>query len=287
MGRDGLGPDSTSVRRDRRLPERPVGHGGQGTLESARTSTRRSGSSRGRACIRTCSGPSSSRGRSSGTSGRCSSRYENSLVTDLENRWESYRVFTAPVNWRFETGDRAECRRPRRRAPPRWRRATPAHRRSCRRSGPSRCGSRSGWERTPAGAPARAAKMFPAGSMRGDRPAPRMRSITYRRAPMSASEYAVRLTPSANVPPAGRPNTLSASSSLRRRFASMRSGAGASIPPNRAAIGVTAAAAPMEASDPRNCRRLVDIVRIIPRPPSPTQNRSPRFTPLDSNHRGH
>jgi hypothetical protein len=34
--------------------------------------------------------------------------YENSLVTDLENRWESYRVFTAPVNWRFETGDRAE-----------------------------------------------------------------------------------------------------------------------------------------------------------------------------------
>ena len=34
--------------------------------------------------------------------------YENSLVTDLENRWESYRVFTAPVNWRFESGDRAE-----------------------------------------------------------------------------------------------------------------------------------------------------------------------------------
>ncbi len=34
--------------------------------------------------------------------------YENSLVTNLESRWESYRVFTAPVNWRFETGDRAE-----------------------------------------------------------------------------------------------------------------------------------------------------------------------------------
>ena len=34
--------------------------------------------------------------------------YENSLVTDLDGQWESYRVFTAPVNWRFETGDRAE-----------------------------------------------------------------------------------------------------------------------------------------------------------------------------------
>lgn len=28
------------------------------------------------------------------------------LVTDLDGRWESYRVFTAPVNWRLETGDR-------------------------------------------------------------------------------------------------------------------------------------------------------------------------------------
>jgi len=29
-------------------------------------------------------------------------------VTDLQGRWESYRVFTAPVNWRFESGDRVE-----------------------------------------------------------------------------------------------------------------------------------------------------------------------------------
>jgi hypothetical protein len=32
----------------------------------------------------------------------------NTLVTDLDGRWESYRIFTAPVNWRFESGDRFE-----------------------------------------------------------------------------------------------------------------------------------------------------------------------------------
>ena len=31
-----------------------------------------------------------------------------SLVTDLAGRWESYQVFTAPVNWRFRSGDRFE-----------------------------------------------------------------------------------------------------------------------------------------------------------------------------------
>lgn len=30
------------------------------------------------------------------------------VVTDLGGEWESYRVFTAPVNWRFESGDRFE-----------------------------------------------------------------------------------------------------------------------------------------------------------------------------------
>ena len=30
------------------------------------------------------------------------------LVTNLDGRWESYRVFTAPVNWRLESGDRIE-----------------------------------------------------------------------------------------------------------------------------------------------------------------------------------
>lgn len=29
-------------------------------------------------------------------------------VTDLRDQWESYRVFLAPVNWRFESGDRVE-----------------------------------------------------------------------------------------------------------------------------------------------------------------------------------
>lgn len=32
----------------------------------------------------------------------------NTLVADLSGRWESYRIFTAPVNWRLESGDRFE-----------------------------------------------------------------------------------------------------------------------------------------------------------------------------------
>jgi hypothetical protein len=32
-----------------------------------------------------------------------------SYITDLKGRWESYRVFTAPVNWRLESGDRLEA----------------------------------------------------------------------------------------------------------------------------------------------------------------------------------
>jgi hypothetical protein len=32
----------------------------------------------------------------------------NTVVTDLEGKWESYRIFTAPVNWRLESGDRFE-----------------------------------------------------------------------------------------------------------------------------------------------------------------------------------
>jgi len=31
-----------------------------------------------------------------------------SLATDLSGRWESYRVFIAPINWRFRSGDRFE-----------------------------------------------------------------------------------------------------------------------------------------------------------------------------------
>jgi hypothetical protein len=32
----------------------------------------------------------------------------NTLVTDLHGKWESYRIFTAPINWRLESGDRIE-----------------------------------------------------------------------------------------------------------------------------------------------------------------------------------
>ena len=30
------------------------------------------------------------------------------MATDLSGKWESYRIFTAPVNWRFRSGDRLE-----------------------------------------------------------------------------------------------------------------------------------------------------------------------------------
>ena len=30
------------------------------------------------------------------------------MATDLSGRWESYRVFAAPLNWRFRSGDRVE-----------------------------------------------------------------------------------------------------------------------------------------------------------------------------------
>ncbi|MDQ3517535.1 MAG: carbohydrate binding family 9 domain-containing protein [Gemmatimonadota bacterium] len=33
----------------------------------------------------------------------------NRLVTDQGGRWESYRIFTAPINWRLESGDRFEA----------------------------------------------------------------------------------------------------------------------------------------------------------------------------------
>ena len=32
----------------------------------------------------------------------------NTVVTDLDGKWESYRIFTAPINWRLESGDRFE-----------------------------------------------------------------------------------------------------------------------------------------------------------------------------------
>jgi hypothetical protein len=35
--------------------------------------------------------------------------FENTLVADLDGRWESYRIFMAPINWRLESGDRFEA----------------------------------------------------------------------------------------------------------------------------------------------------------------------------------
>jgi hypothetical protein len=35
-------------------------------------------------------------------------QFQPFLATDLSGKWESYRVFVAPVNWRFRSGDRVE-----------------------------------------------------------------------------------------------------------------------------------------------------------------------------------
>jgi hypothetical protein len=35
--------------------------------------------------------------------------HQLTVATDLHGRWESYRFFWAPVNWRFESGDRIEA----------------------------------------------------------------------------------------------------------------------------------------------------------------------------------
>ena len=34
--------------------------------------------------------------------------FQTTLVADQQDRWQSYRVFTAPINWRLESGDRFE-----------------------------------------------------------------------------------------------------------------------------------------------------------------------------------
>jgi len=34
--------------------------------------------------------------------------FRPSLALDLDGQWESYRIFMAPINWRFESGDRFE-----------------------------------------------------------------------------------------------------------------------------------------------------------------------------------
>ena len=39
---------------------------------------------------------------------RLQHEFRPSVATDLSGRWESYRVFIAPINWRFRSGDRFE-----------------------------------------------------------------------------------------------------------------------------------------------------------------------------------
>ena len=109
-------------------------------------------------------------------------------------------------------------------ARPRSRRATRGRRRSCRRPAPSRCASRTGSASARVVAALRAARRCcRPRSMRGSSPARshQVHGVTAaRRCPRRSS--ATRLTPSANVPPAGRPYTLNSSRLCCRRAASMR-----------------------------------------------------------------
>ena len=119
--REGLAGERARVGREDRLPERPVGRRGDVTSASATASTRRSASCRGAAVqIVDAQRATTSRGRRGRSLGlrvrQMFNEFLPRVVTDLDGRWESYRVFIAPVNWRLESGDRFELNVRRRRA---------------------------------------------------------------------------------------------------------------------------------------------------------------------------
>ena len=81
------------------------------TSASAATSIRRSASCRGRA-VYLYNGQINNRTRlARGPIQQLFHEFEPSLATDLSGHWESYRVFIAPVNWRFRSGDRVRVQR--------------------------------------------------------------------------------------------------------------------------------------------------------------------------------
>ncbi len=94
-------------------------------------------------------------------------------------------------------------------------RASRGRRRSCRRAGRNRCESRRGWAAAFARGRRGARRYCPRDRSAVRGPAARIKPMTYVQPAISASEYATRLTPSANAPPAGRPNSLNFSSRAR------------------------------------------------------------------------
>ena len=90
-----------------RLPERSVGH--QLHLQTHRPRLRSVARIRAAAAVHCSTASVDNRTRCSrARSSSCSTSSSRSLATDLSGRWESYRVFIAPVNWRFRSGDRFE-----------------------------------------------------------------------------------------------------------------------------------------------------------------------------------
>ncbi len=101
------------------------------------------------------------------------------------------------------------------------------------------------------GGPPVRAKMFPAASRRGSRPAARISPAARRARPGRPRSSATRLTPSAKVPPAGRPKVLRRS---RRRCSRSGSIAGEAVRARpRATVGHAHARPPAAA---RKARRL-------------------------------
>ena len=54
------------------------------------------------------SGNINNRTRTTGVLQQLTYEFEPTLATDLTGQWEGYRVFTAPINWRFRSGERLE-----------------------------------------------------------------------------------------------------------------------------------------------------------------------------------
>ena len=102
------GSDSTAYGVEGGLPERQVGH--RAELQAHRPRLRSGARVRAAARPSSCSTSASTTARASpaGRSSNWSTSSAPSSRTDLTGRWESYRVFFAPINWRFRSGDRFE-----------------------------------------------------------------------------------------------------------------------------------------------------------------------------------
>ena len=107
-GREDLGRDATAHGVQDRLSERSLGHSGRRTKRIGRDFDPSLGFVPRPAVYLSNLEINSSPRLAHGPIQQMFFEFEPSLATDLSGRWESYRVFCAPVNWRFRSGDRFE-----------------------------------------------------------------------------------------------------------------------------------------------------------------------------------